>query len=120
MPVSSRLVASRSLFGSCFVVCSEILPRWGVETVVVFADRHMCAGLRTPVDQSFVLEDGKRFPDGVTRDEKLCGKPLFGGQPVVIGARVDLVSQHVGDLTSTVGAGPPDGRRFGVRHGRQR
>ncbi|MBE7160949.1 MAG: O-succinylhomoserine sulfhydrylase [Williamsia herbipolensis] len=30
-----RLVASRSLFGSCFVVCNEILPRWGVETVFV-------------------------------------------------------------------------------------
>ena len=27
-----RLVAGRSLFGSCFVVCNEILPRWGVET----------------------------------------------------------------------------------------
>ena len=33
-----RLVASRSLFGSCFVVCSEILPRWGVETVFVDGD----------------------------------------------------------------------------------
>jgi O-succinylhomoserine sulfhydrylase len=30
-----RLVAGRSLFGSCFVVCNEILPRWGVETVFV-------------------------------------------------------------------------------------
>ena len=30
-----RLVAARSLFGSCFVVCSEILPRWGVEVVFV-------------------------------------------------------------------------------------
>jgi O-succinylhomoserine sulfhydrylase len=30
-----RLVAARSLFGSCFVVASEILPRWGVETVFV-------------------------------------------------------------------------------------
>lgn len=30
-----RLVASRSLFGSCFVICNEILPRWGVETVFV-------------------------------------------------------------------------------------
>ncbi len=30
-----RLVAARSLFGSCFVVCKEILPRWGVETVFV-------------------------------------------------------------------------------------
>ncbi|HJE91763.1 MAG TPA: O-succinylhomoserine sulfhydrylase [Dietzia timorensis] len=31
----SRLVASRSLFGSCYVICNEILPRWGVETVFV-------------------------------------------------------------------------------------
>ena len=33
-----RLVAARSLFGSCFVVCAEILPRWGVETVFVDGD----------------------------------------------------------------------------------
>ncbi|MFR9750603.1 O-succinylhomoserine sulfhydrylase [Nocardia sp. 004] len=33
-----RLVAARSLFGSCFVVCEEILPRWGVETVFVDGD----------------------------------------------------------------------------------
>jgi O-succinylhomoserine sulfhydrylase len=33
-----RLVASRSLFGSCFVVCNEILPRWGIETVFVDGD----------------------------------------------------------------------------------
>ena len=35
LPAGSRLVASRSLFGSCFVICDEILPRWGVETVFV-------------------------------------------------------------------------------------
>ena len=33
----ARLVASRNLFGSCFVICDEILPRWGVETVFVDA-----------------------------------------------------------------------------------
>jgi O-succinylhomoserine sulfhydrylase len=33
-----RIVAARSLFGSCFVVCNEILPRWGVETVFVDGD----------------------------------------------------------------------------------
>ncbi|WP_144205936.1 O-succinylhomoserine sulfhydrylase [Mycobacterium tilburgii] len=33
-----RLVAARSLFGSCFVVCNEILPRWGVKTVFVDGD----------------------------------------------------------------------------------
>lgn len=35
LAAGDRLVASRSLFGSCFVVCNEILPRWGVETVFV-------------------------------------------------------------------------------------
>ncbi|WP_404347679.1 O-succinylhomoserine sulfhydrylase [Phycicoccus jejuensis] len=30
-----RVVASRALFGSCFVIVDEILPRWGVETVFV-------------------------------------------------------------------------------------
>ena len=30
-----RLVSSRALFGSCFVIVDEILPRFGVETVLV-------------------------------------------------------------------------------------
>jgi O-succinylhomoserine sulfhydrylase len=30
-----RIVASRALFGSCFVIIDEILPRWGVEAVFV-------------------------------------------------------------------------------------
>ncbi|MCG7635144.1 MULTISPECIES: O-succinylhomoserine sulfhydrylase [Gordonia] len=35
LKAGDRLVAARSLFGSCFVVCNEILPRWGVETEFV-------------------------------------------------------------------------------------
>ena len=31
----ARVVASRALFGSCFVILDEILPRWGVEAVFV-------------------------------------------------------------------------------------
>ena len=38
LKAGDRLVAGRSLFGSCFVVCDEILPRWGVETVFVDGD----------------------------------------------------------------------------------
>jgi O-succinylhomoserine sulfhydrylase len=30
-----RVVSSRALFGSCFVILDEILPRWGVESVFV-------------------------------------------------------------------------------------
>ncbi len=33
-----RLVAARSLFGSCFVICDEILPKWGVKTTFVDGD----------------------------------------------------------------------------------
>ena len=39
-----RLVAARSLFGSCFVVCSEILPRWGVEVEFVDGDDLVAMG----------------------------------------------------------------------------
>nr|WP_041450805.1 O-succinylhomoserine sulfhydrylase [Hoyosella subflava] len=35
LKAGDRLVAGRSLFGSCFVVCNEILPRWGIETEFV-------------------------------------------------------------------------------------
>jgi O-succinylhomoserine sulfhydrylase len=30
-----RLVSSRALFGSCHYIVSELLPRWGIETVLV-------------------------------------------------------------------------------------
>ena len=30
-----RVVASRALFGSCLFVLTEILPRWGIETIIV-------------------------------------------------------------------------------------
>lgn len=38
LKAGDRLVAARSLFGSCFVICNEILPRWGVQTVFVDGD----------------------------------------------------------------------------------
>ena len=50
-----RLVAGRSLFGSCFVVCNEILPRWGVETVFVDGEDldQWEQALRTPTTAVF-------------------------------------------------------------------
>ncbi|MFI7587295.1 O-succinylhomoserine sulfhydrylase [Spongisporangium articulatum] len=35
LKAGDRVVASRALFGSCFVILDEILPRWGVESVFV-------------------------------------------------------------------------------------
>jgi O-succinylhomoserine sulfhydrylase len=50
-----RVVASRALFGSCFIILNEILPRWGVETV--FVDGHELdqweAALATPARAVF-------------------------------------------------------------------
>lgn len=50
-----RVVASRALFGSCFVICDELLPRWGVR--VDFVDGHDLAqweaALATPADVVF-------------------------------------------------------------------
>ena len=31
----SRIVAAKALFGTCYTICNEVLPRWGVETVFV-------------------------------------------------------------------------------------
>ena len=51
----SRVVASRALFGSCFVILDEILPRWGVESVFVDgADLDQwAAALDRPTDAVF-------------------------------------------------------------------
>lgn len=35
LKTGDRLVASRALFGSCHVVCSEFLPKFGIETILV-------------------------------------------------------------------------------------
>lgn len=50
-----RLVAARSLFGSCFVVCNEILPRWGVQTEFVDGEdlRQWERALSTPATAVF-------------------------------------------------------------------
>ena len=38
LKAGDRVVAARSLFGSCFVILDEILPRWGVSTEFVDGD----------------------------------------------------------------------------------
>lgn len=35
LKAGDKLVASRALFGSCYIICNEILPRFGVETTFV-------------------------------------------------------------------------------------
>ncbi|WP_421884176.1 O-succinylhomoserine sulfhydrylase [Pacificispira sp.] len=51
-----RVVASRALFGSCYIICSEILPRFGVSTT--FVDGHdldqWASALKDRADAVFV------------------------------------------------------------------
>ena len=55
LKAGDRLVAARSLFGSCFVVCNEILPRWGIETECVDGEAldQWERALATPADAVF-------------------------------------------------------------------
>ncbi len=51
-----RVVASRALFGSCHVIVTEILPRFGVEAVIVDGSNleEWEAALRTPTQAIFL------------------------------------------------------------------
>ena len=55
LSAGDRVVAARALFGSCFVILDEILPRWGIETE--FVDGHDLAqweaALSTPAQAVF-------------------------------------------------------------------
>jgi hypothetical protein len=84
--------------------------------VVVFALRDTGSDARPVIDQPLVLQCGERLPNGVAGDEELSCQLLLGGQPVVVEAAVDLVAQHVGNLTRAVGAGPADRQRYGKGH----
>ena len=55
LKAGDRLVAARSLFGSCFVVANEILPRWGVTTEFVDGEdlAQWQKALSTPADAVF-------------------------------------------------------------------
>ncbi len=51
-----RVVGSRALFGSCHVILTEVLPRYGVETVLVDGTdlAHWKAALATPTQAVFL------------------------------------------------------------------
>ncbi len=88
----------------------------GVEAVVVLVHRDVRADLWPAIDQAFVLQHGERFANGVAGHEEFLGQRILGRQAVVVDTRVDLLPQHVGDLTRAVRARSPDRRRLGLRH----
>ena len=55
LSTGDRVVASRSLFGSCFVILDELLPRWGITTDFVDGSEPAAwaAALATPAEAVF-------------------------------------------------------------------
>jgi hypothetical protein len=76
----------------------------------------MCADLGPAIDEAFVLQYGERLANGVAGHEEFFSQRVLGGHAAVVGTRVDLLAQHIGDLPRAVRAHSPDRRRLGLRH----
>jgi O-succinylhomoserine sulfhydrylase len=85
LKAGDRLVAARSLFGSCFVVCNEILPRWGVETVFVDGEdlEQWEQALSTPTTAVF-FETPSNPMQTLVDVEKVCELAHGAGAKVVL------------------------------------
>ena len=113
LAAGDRLVAARSLFGSCFVVCNEILPRWGVETVFVDGDDlsqweealskpTQAVFFETPsnpmqslVDIAAVHRDGARAGAKVVLDNVFATPILQQGFPLGVDVVVYSGTKHI-------------------------
>ena len=85
MKAGDRLVAAKSLFGSCFVVCNEILPRWGVETVFVDGEdlEQWEQALSVPTDAVF-FETPANPMQTLVDVEAVCALAHAAGAKVVL------------------------------------
>lgn len=85
LKAGDRLVAARSLFGSCFVVCNEILPRWGVETVFVDGEdlEQWEQALSKPTDAVF-FETPSNPMQTLVDVERVCELAHAAGAKVVL------------------------------------
>ncbi|MFC6707496.1 O-succinylhomoserine sulfhydrylase [Flexivirga alba] len=124
-----RVVAARGLFGSCFVILDEILPRWGVQTVFVdgpdneqwkaaLSEPTAAVFFETPsnpmqelVDIEFVAECAHAAGAKVVVDN-VFGTPVFS-QPLEHGADIVVYSatKHIDGQGRVLGGailGPKD------------
>ena len=85
LKAGDRLVASRALFGSCYYICNEILPRFGVETVFIDGTDldQWRAALSVPTDVVF-LETPTNPGLGLTDLEAVTALAHQAGAQVVI------------------------------------
>ena len=125
-----RVVASRGLFGSCFVILDEILPRWGVETVFVdgpdleqwrdaLSEPTTAVFFETPsnpmqelVDMASVVDLAHAAGAKVVVDN-VFGTPLFS-KPLQFGADVVVYSatKHIDGQGRTLGGAVLGSREF--------
>ncbi len=108
LKAGDRLVASRALFGSCFFICNDILPRYGVETVFVdgtdpdqwrdaLAEPTAVVFLETPTNPGLELVD-LEFVAGLAKSagaklviDNVFATPLLQ-KPIDLGADVVVYS----------------------------
>ena len=127
LAAGDRLVAARSLFGSCFVVCNEILPRWGIETVFVDGDDlsqweealsvpTQAVFFETPsnpmqslVDIAAVMRDGPRRGRKSGAGQRVCHTAAAAGFPA--GCRRRRLLGHQAHRRAGPCAGRGDPRR---------
>jgi O-succinylhomoserine sulfhydrylase len=85
LKAGDRVVASRALFGSCFVILDELLPRWGIRTE--FVDGHDLAqweqALATPAQAVFFESPSNPMIDLVDV-EAVCELAHAAGARVVV------------------------------------
>ena len=125
-----RVVASRGLFGSCFVILDEILPRWGVETVFVdgpdleqwrdaLSEPTTAVFFETPsnpmqelVDMASVVDLAHAAGAKVVVDN-VFGTPVFS-KPLQFGADVVVYSatKHIDGQGRTLGGAVLGSREF--------
>ena len=125
-----RVVSSRGLFGSCFVILDEILPRWGVETVFVdgpdleqwreaLSEPTTAVFFETPsnpmqelVDMASVVELAHAAGAKVVVDN-VFGTPVFS-KPLQFGADVVVYSatKHIDGQGRTLGGAVLGSREF--------
>ena len=123
-----RVVSARGLFGSCFVILDEILPRWGVETVFVDDLEQWRAALSEPtaavffetpsnpmqelVDTRAVVEMAHAAGAQVVVDN-VFGTPVFS-KPLEQGADIVVYSatKHIDGQGRTLGGAVLGAKEF--------
>ena len=125
-----RVVASRGLFGSCFVILDEILPRWGVETVFVdgpdldqwreaLSQPTTAVFFETPSNPMQELVDMRAVADlahaagAKVVVDNVFGTPVFS-KPLQFGADVVVYSatKHIDGQGRTLGGAVLGSREF--------